>query len=73
MTMKTIKAMSIAAVAALSLMSFGSFAQSVTASDLTLDGAEAQIAAQAQQQGAHYKITEASNNNFVHMTAELYK
>lgn len=71
--MKTIKAMSVAAVAALSLMSAASFAQSVTATSLTLDGAEAKIAAQAQQQGAHYKITEASGSNVVHMTAELYK
>ncbi len=39
--MKTIKAMSIAAVAALSLMSAASFAQSVTATSLTMDGAEA--------------------------------
>lgn len=71
--MKTIKAMSIAAVAALSLMSAASFAQSVTATASTLDGAEAQIAAQAKQNGEHYRITEASSNNFVHMTAELYK
>ena len=71
--MKTIKAMSIAALAALSLMSAASFAQSVTATSLTLDGAEAKIAAQAQQQGQQYKILEASNGNVVHMTAELYK
>ena len=67
--MKTIKAMSIAAVAALSLMSAASFAQSVTVTSSTLDGAEAKIAAQAQQQGAQYKITEANTNNRVHMTA----
>lgn len=71
--MKTMKAMSLAAVAALSLMSFGSFAQSISVTSSTLDGAEAQIAAQAQQQGAQYKITEANTNNRVHMTAELYK
>ncbi len=70
--MKTIKAMSLAAVAALSLMSAASFAQSVTVTSSTLDGAEAKIAAQAQQQGAQYKITEANTNNRVHMTAELY-
>lgn len=69
--MKSIKIF--VAVSALTLVSFGSFAQSVTATDLTLDGAEAQIAAQAQQQGAQYKITEASNGNVVHMTAEMYK
>jgi hypothetical protein len=71
MTMKSIK--TFVAVAALSLVSFGSFAQSITASASTLDGAEAKIAAQAAQQGAQYKITEANTNNRVHMTAELYK
>jgi hypothetical protein len=71
--MKTIKALSIAAVAALSLMSATSFAQSVSVTASTLDSAEAKIAAQAQQQGAQYKITEANTNNRVHMTAELYK
>lgn len=65
--MKTIKAVSVAAVAALSLMSAATFAQSVTATSLTLDGAE------AKQQGAQYKITEANTNNVVHMTTELYK
>lgn len=71
--MKTMKAMSIAAVAALSLLSFGSFAQSISVTASTLDGAEAKIAAQAQQHGEQYKITEANTNNLVHMTAELYK
>lgn len=71
--MKTIKAMSIAAVAALSLMSAASFAQSISVTSGTLDCAEAKIAAEAQQQGAQYKITEANTNNRVHMTAELYK
>jgi len=71
--MKTIKAMTIAAVAALSLMSAASFAQSISVTSSTLDGAEAKIAAQAQQEGAQYKITEANTNNRVHMTAELYK
>ncbi|WP_145033886.1 YdgH/BhsA/McbA-like domain containing protein [Pantoea ananatis] len=61
------------AVSALTLVSFGSFAQSVTTTALTLDCAEAEIATQAQQQGFHYKITEASGNNVVHMTAGLYK
>jgi TolB-like protein len=73
MTMKTIKAMSIAAVTALTLMSAASFAQSVSVTSSTLDGAEAKIAAQAQEQGAQYKITGANTNNRVHMTAELYK
>lgn len=71
--MKNIKIILLAAVSALSMMSATSFAQTVTATDITLDGAEAQIAAQAKEQGAHYKIIEASNGNFVHMTAELVK
>ncbi|WP_071783573.1 YdgH/BhsA/McbA-like domain containing protein, partial [Pantoea sp. AS-PWVM4] len=50
-----------------------SFAQSISVTSSTLDGAEAKIAAQAAQQGAQYKITEANTNNRVHMTAELYK
>ncbi len=70
--MKSIK--TFVAVAALSLVSFGSFAQTVTASATTLDGAEAQIAAQAKQAGASaYSITEAYSGNQVHMTAELNK
>ena len=71
--MKTIKTLTIAAAAALSLMSAATFAQTVTATSLTLDGAEAKIAAQAQEAGASYKITEAYTNNGVHMTAELLK
>ncbi|KAA6100084.1 MULTISPECIES: YdgH/BhsA/McbA-like domain containing protein [unclassified Pantoea] len=71
--MKAIKTLTIAAAAALSLISAASFAQTVSATSTTLDGAEAKIAAQAQQQGAQYKILEASTNNLVHMTAELYK
>ncbi|MGA7507878.1 MAG: YdgH/BhsA/McbA-like domain containing protein [Erwinia billingiae] len=69
--MKSVK--NLVAIIALSTLSFGSFAQSITASASSLDGAEAQIAAQAQELGAKYKITEASSNNFVHMTAELIK
>ncbi|WP_061706492.1 YdgH/BhsA/McbA family protein [Pseudenterobacter timonensis] len=55
--------------------SVGSFAaQPVTASSSTLDGAEAKIAAQAQEAGASsYKITQAFTGNHVHMTAELNK
>ncbi|MBV7405856.1 DUF1471 domain-containing protein [Enterobacter sp. ENT03] len=55
--------------------SFGSFAaQSVSVTDSTLSGAEAQIAAKAEQAGASsYKITEAYNGNLIHMTAELNK
>jgi len=62
-----------AAVIALSALPFASFAQSVTACASTLDGAEAQIAAQAHKAGASYKVTEANFNNGVHMTAELIK
>ncbi|MFD1801494.1 YdgH/BhsA/McbA-like domain containing protein [Mixta tenebrionis] len=69
--MKNIKFFAAAVV--LSTLSFASLAESVTASALTLDAAEAKIAAQAQQQGAGYKITEANFNNGVHMTAELTK
>ncbi|MCX0499015.1 YdgH/BhsA/McbA-like domain containing protein [Erwinia billingiae] len=71
--MKTINTLSLAAVAALSLISFGSFAQSVSVTSSTLDGAEAKIAAQAQQHGEQYKITSANTNNNVYMTAEWYK
>jgi hypothetical protein len=70
-TMKSIK--TFVAVAALSLISFGSFAQSISATGSTLDRAEAKIAAQAAQQGASYKITSAQFDNRVHMTAELTK
>ena len=52
---------------------FGTFAQSISASASTLDRAEANIAAQAAEQGASYKITSAQFNNRVHMTAELTK
>ena len=69
--MKSIK--TFVAVIALAT-SFGSFAaQTVTATASTIDGAEAKIAAQAQEAGASYKITEAYTNNGVHMTAELLK
>ena len=70
--MKSIK--TFVAVAALSLISFGSFAQSVSATASTLDRAEAKIAAQAERAGASdYKITQAYTGNRVHMTAELLK
>jgi len=71
MTMKSIK--TFVAVAALSLVSFGSFAQSITASASTLDGAEAKIAAQAKQAGASYKITGARVDNGAYLSAELTK
>ncbi|WP_182059268.1 YdgH/BhsA/McbA-like domain containing protein [Pantoea sp. ME81] len=69
--MKSIK--TFVAVSALTLASFASFAQSISVESSTLDGAEAKVAAVAQEQGAQYKITEANTNNRVHMTAELYK
>lgn len=71
--MKIIKTLSIVAVTTLSLMSASVSAQSITSTALTLDEAEAKIAAQAQQQGAQYTITEASSNDVVHMTAKLHK
>ena len=69
--MKSIK--SFVVVTAFSMMSFGAFAQSVSTTASTLDRAEAKIAAQAAEQGASYKITSATTNNRVHMTAELTK
>ncbi|MBK0004596.1 DUF1471 domain-containing protein [Erwinia sp. S38] len=69
--MKSIK--TFAAVIALSVVSFGSFAQTVTATGATIDSAEAKIAAQAQQTGSSYRIIEANSNNGVHMTAQLIK
>ncbi|BDH45202.1 hypothetical protein TUM12370_12460 [Salmonella enterica subsp. enterica serovar Choleraesuis] len=70
--MKNIK--TLAAAAVLSMLSFGAFAQTITATASTIDDAEAQIAAQAQKDGASsYKITEAYTGNRVHMTAELNK
>ncbi|MFB4340641.1 DUF1471 domain-containing protein [Pantoea sp. CS_6] len=69
--MKIIK--TFAALIALTILPAAAFAQTVTATGSTLDSAEAKIAAQAQDAGASYKITEANTNNGVHMTAELYK
>ncbi|MGY6031772.1 YdgH/BhsA/McbA-like domain containing protein [Phytobacter sp. AG2a] len=69
--MKSIK--TFVAVIALAT-SFGSFAaQTITATSSTMDGAEAKIAAQAQQAGASYHITEAFTGDRVHMTAQLTK
>lgn len=69
--MKTIKTFVVVAV--LSLISSASFAQTVTATASTLDGAEAQIAAKAKMAGTGYSITEAYAGNQVHMTAQLTK
>ncbi len=60
-------------VAALSLISFGSFAQTITATASTLDAAEAKVAAQAKDAGASYKITGARVDNRAYVSAELIK
>jgi hypothetical protein len=69
--MKSIK--NFVAVAALSLISFGSFAQTITATASTLDAAEAKVAAQAKDAGASYKITGARVDNRAYVSAELIK
>ena len=63
----------IIAVSVFSLISFGSFAQSISATASTLDAAEAKIAAQALQTGSSYKITGARVDNRTYVTAELSK
>ncbi|AZI53601.1 YdgH/BhsA/McbA-like domain containing protein [Pantoea agglomerans] len=69
--MKSIK--TFVAVTALSLISFGSFAQTITATASTLDAAEAKVAAQAKDAGASYKITGARVDNRAYVSAELIK
>lgn len=69
--MKSIK--TFVAVTALSLVSFGSFAQTITATASTLDAAEAKVAAQAKDAGASYKITGARVDNRAYVSAELIK
>jgi len=61
------------AVTVLSLISFGSFAQTITATASTLDAAEAKVAAQAKDAGASYKITGARVDNRAYVSAELIK
>ncbi|MFK3882223.1 DUF1471 domain-containing protein [Pantoea agglomerans] len=61
------------AFTALSLISFGSFAQTITATASTLDAAEAKVAAQAKDAGASYKITGARVDNRAYVSAELIK
>ncbi|MEN4568405.1 DUF1471 domain-containing protein [Pantoea agglomerans] len=61
------------AVTALSLISFGSFAQTITATASTLDAAESKVAAQAKDAGASYKITGARVDNRAYVSAELIK
>ncbi|AYP25797.1 DUF1471 domain-containing protein [Pantoea agglomerans] len=70
---ETLKKISLTTLAVLSLVSFSSSAQSITVVSSTLDGAQAKIAAQAHALNEHYKILEANTNNWVHMTAEIYK
>ncbi|ARU92327.1 YdgH/BhsA/McbA-like domain containing protein [Tatumella citrea] len=68
------KTMTTLIAAALSALSFGAFAESVSATSSTLDGAQAQIAAKAKAAGASsYTITSTINNNRVYMSAELNK
>jgi hypothetical protein len=69
--MKSIK--TFVAVSVLSLTSFGSFAQSISATASNLDDAEAKIASIAKQAGTSYKIIAANGQNQIHMTAELTK
>ena len=71
--MNTLKTTTIALTALLSLASFDSFAsQSISAWGSTLDSAEAHIAAKAHAAGAQsYRITSASGNNRIYMTAEI--
>jgi len=71
MKMKTVKSALI--IAALCAISFGSVAQSITATGSTLDEAESKIAQQAKKAGSDYKITESYAGNQFHMTAELSK
>jgi hypothetical protein len=69
--MKSIK--NFVSVTALSLISFGSFAQTITATASTLVAAEAKVAAQAKDAGASYKITGARVDNRAYVSAELIK
>ena len=69
--MKSIK--NFVAFAALSLISFGTFAQTITATASTLDAAETKVAAQAKDAGASYKITGARVDNRAYVSAELIK
>lgn len=57
--------------ATLSLVSSQSMAETVSAVDSTLDGAEAKIATKAEKAGASYQITSANVKNVVYVTAKL--
>ncbi|WP_029685318.1 DUF1471 domain-containing protein [Tatumella saanichensis] len=69
--MKTISAVVMAT--ALAVFSFGTYAETVSATGSTLDNTEAKIAAQAKAEGASsYTIISASDTNRIFMTAELH-
>ncbi len=55
----------------LSLLSFSTMAQTVTAVDSTIKGAEEKISTLAAKEGKSYEILGASFKNRVYMTAEL--
>lgn len=55
----------------LSLLSFSTLAQTVTAVDSTIEGAEEKISTLATKEGKSYEILGASFKNRVYMTAEL--
>lgn len=57
----------------LGFISLSSSAQSITASDTTLDSAEKKIRAKALREDADYKIIEASTKNKIHVTAKLFQ
>ncbi|AHG20456.1 hypothetical protein Z042_13080 [Chania multitudinisentens RB-25] len=69
--MKFIK--NFALISALTLVSFTSAAQNITARATTIDSAEGQIAAQAKEANADYKIITTLNKNGVYMFAKLIK
>ena len=55
----------------LTLLSFSTMAQTVTAVDSTIEGAEKKILTLATKEGKSYEILGASFKNRVYMTAEL--
>ncbi len=55
----------------LSLSSISTMAQTVTAVDSTIEGAEKKISTLASKEGKSYEILGASFKNRVYMTAEL--
>jgi len=59
------------AATTLTLLSFSTMAQTVTAVDSTIEGAEEKISTLATKEGKSYEILGASFKNRVYMTAEL--